>query len=114
MQILLDSNILLRLVNAADPQNQLSWDAVRMLHLKNEQLCLVPQNVYEFWSASTRPLLNNGLGLTVAQVQSEIGKFKRLFILLDDTPHVFPQWEKLVAQHSIVGKNAHDTRLVAS
>jgi predicted nucleic acid-binding protein len=114
MQFLVDSNILLRLVNSGDPQYQLAWDATRKLHLRNDDLCVMPQNIYEFWSAGTRPIANNGLGLTSAQARSEVGKLRNHFVLLDDSPAVYPEWEKLVIQHSIVGKNVHDTRLVAA
>jgi hypothetical protein len=37
-----------------------------------------------------------------------------VFGWLDETPAVFIEWEKLVSLHAIVGKNAHDTRLVAA
>jgi predicted nucleic acid-binding protein len=114
MQILVDSNILLRLVNSADPQNQLAWDATRKLHSQNDDLRVVPQNIYEFWSAATRPIANNGLGLTSAQAQSEVGRFRIHFVQLDDSPAIYPQWEILVTQYAIVGKNVHDTRLVAA
>lgn len=114
MQILVDSNILLRLVNAADPQFQLAWDAARKLHLRQDQLCVVPQNIYEFWSVGTRPANMNGLGLTAVTVQTEIGKLRSFFHRLEETPAVFVEWEKLVVLHSIVGKNVHDTRLVAA
>jgi predicted nucleic acid-binding protein len=36
------------------------------------------------------------------------------FRLLDDTPAILPEWERLVVAHSVLGKNAHDARLVAA
>jgi len=32
---------------------------------------------------------------------------------LDDAPAIYPQWEKLVTQHAVAGKNTHDARLAA-
>jgi hypothetical protein len=39
---------------------------------------------------------------------------KQLFTLLPDTATLFPEWERLVTQYQVVGKNAHDARLVAA
>jgi predicted nucleic acid-binding protein len=33
---------------------------------------------------------------------------------LPDTPALFPEWERLVVQHSVSGKNTHDARIVAA
>ncbi len=114
MKILVDSNILLRLAHTTDPQHQVAMDATTGLLHKKEDLFMVPQNLYEFWAVATRPLGVNGLGFTVLQVQNEIGKLRRILILLDETPHVYGQWENLVGAHAVVGKNAHDTHLVAA
>jgi predicted nucleic acid-binding protein len=73
----------------------------------------VPQNLYEFWVVCTRPVAQNGLGLSPAEPQAELTRLKALFVLLDETPAVYPQWEQLVARHQVSGKNAHDARLVA-
>ena len=114
MNILVDSNILIRLTNAADPQHLLAADAADKLELGGNNLCIVPQNVYEFWSVATRPIANKGLGLSVVEVQSEVARFQRLFIFFEDRPAIFTTWENLVALHAIIGKNAHDARLVAA
>jgi len=74
----------------------------------------VPQNFYEFWVVATRPTSQNGLGFAPAQAQAELARLKAVFIFIDDTPAVFPQWERLVVQHQVSGKNAHDARLVAA
>jgi predicted nucleic acid-binding protein len=41
-------------------------------------------------------------------------RLKSIFPILFDTPPVFGTWEVLVTAHQIVGKNAHDARLVAA
>jgi predicted nucleic acid-binding protein len=81
---------------------------------EQHQLCTVPQNFYELWVVATRPTSANGLGFLPARVSQEIARLKQVFIFLDDTPAVYSEWEALVALHSIVGKSAHDTRLVAA
>ena len=114
MRILVDSNLLLRLTNAADPQFQLARDAVTKLLQRSDNLCLVPQCIYEFWVVATRPVVVNGLGFTPAHAQSEIAAIKKSYFLLDETPQFFLAWEVLIAAHAIIGKNSHDTRLVAA
>ncbi len=114
MKILVDSNILLRVANASDSQHRLAKDAVAKLLRRQDNLCMVPQAIYEFWVVATRPVSVNGLGFGVAHVQGEIVKLKQLFVLLKETDAFYPEWEALVSSHWVVGKNAHDTRYVAA
>ena len=84
-----------------------------MLLGRSETLCLTSQNLIEFWAVATRPIAANGLGWTVAETMQEIAELKSFFILQPDTPVVFAEWEKLVAQYQVIGKQVHDARLVA-
>ena len=113
MKFLLDTNILVRLAHRTDSQHKLAWDAAIKLFLANAELFIVPQNVYEFWSVSTRPTQLNGLGLTASQATIEITRLRTFFDLLLETPDFFAEWGNW-CPHSIIGKNAHDTRLVAA
>ncbi len=114
MSTLLDTNLLSRSAQPLHPMHQQAVDAIAALRLQGEDLCLVPQNFYEFWVVCTRPVAQNGLGLTPAEAQAEITKLKSLFTVLDDTPAIFAEWEQLVVAHQVSGKNAHDARLVAA
>jgi|SRR5579884_820591 len=114
MKTLVDTNILAR---AAEPTHLLyrfAVDSVAELRRQGEIVCLVPQNLYEFWVVCTRPAGQNGLGMSFAAAQTELARIKTLFTLLEDTSDIFPQWEQLVLQYQIQGKNAHDARLVAA
>jgi predicted nucleic acid-binding protein len=114
MKILLDTNILARLAEPGTPANKTAVDALANLRTQAHELCLVPQNYYEFWVVSTRPLVQNGRGRTPDEVIAEIAVVKPLFKLLPDTPAIFPQWEGLVTTYKVSGKPAHDARLVAA
>lgn len=114
MRILVDSNIVLRLLHHASPQHQIAFDATEKIRLATHRLCLAPQNIYEVWSVATRPTTVNGLGFSNSQIQTEVSNMKSHYDLLEETPSVFSEWEKLVALHAILGKNVHDTRLVAA
>jgi len=114
MSTLTDTNILTRSAQPRHPMHRAAVDAVAALRQQGEGLYLAPQNLYEFWVVCTRPIGENGLGMAPAEAQDEIAKLKQLFALLEDTPALFPSWERLVVQHQVRGKNAHDARLVAA
>ncbi|HEV3449383.1 MAG TPA: type II toxin-antitoxin system VapC family toxin [Gemmataceae bacterium] len=114
MSTLVDTSILTRAVYKADPQHQLAVDSVDSLRKQNEQLCVVPQNFYELWVVCTRPIAQNGLGMSPAQVEAEIVQLECLFITLDDIAAIFPEWRRIVNQYKVSGKNGHDARLVAA
>jgi predicted nucleic acid-binding protein len=52
--ILLDTNLLGRLTDSADPLSEAARQAVHTLLAKGERLIIVPQNLYEFWAVATR------------------------------------------------------------
>lgn len=114
MAVLVDSNILVYIANPQSPLYQQVRDAIDLLFQRGETLCIIPQNLVEFWAVATRPIQNNGLGLTPAQAQAELARAKSFFRLLDDDSKIFLEWERLVIQHSVVGKNAHDARIAAA
>ncbi len=66
--ILVDTNILLRSLHPQHPHYGPTKSALKLLRLRNETLCVAPQNLVEFWGVATRPLNENGLGMTVARV----------------------------------------------
>ena|SRR5579871_6258093 len=114
MSVLVDTNILLRAIQPASPLQQVTLDALAVLEALGEQLCLVPQNLYEFWVAGTRPAAQSGLALSALEAEHEITQICRRFQLRDDPPQLYGQWLSLVSPQQIIGKNAHDARLVAA
>jgi predicted nucleic acid-binding protein len=114
MSYLVDTNVLLRLVQKNHPMRLDARRALAALRKQGEELCIIPQNLIEFYAVATRDLVDNGLGLTVNEAAREIGKLKRIFKLRPDSQAIFIEWEQLVAQYQVIGKKAHDTRLVAA
>jgi predicted nucleic acid-binding protein len=112
--ILLDTNILLRFASAADPAFGTVDTVLNLLNARGEVLCVVPQNIYEFWATATRPIASNGLGLSVPECEIEVARIKRLFRLLPDLSNLFAVWESLVVAHLCSGHVSHDARLVAA
>jgi predicted nucleic acid-binding protein len=114
MNILLDTNILGRMLQVGHVQHQAAVDAVAALVARGDSPRLVPQVLYELWVVATRPVANNGLGLTAAEAGTELSRLQHLFPILPDSPAIFPEWEPLVLTYSVLGKPAHDAKLVAA
>ena len=113
MATLVDTNILLRVLNPNDPQYDAAANALAKLKIRNETLCIVPQNLIEFWAVATRPLDKNGLGMTTAEAESEITSIRQFFRLLPYTTEVLEAWQRLVVRHGVLGKQSHDAHLAA-
>ena len=114
MKYLVDTNILLRLVQKNSPMHLDTQRAILKLKKQGEFLCIIPQNIIEFWAVATRPLDKNGLGLSITQAEEESEKLKKIFILELDTPQIFTGWESLVIKYQVMGKQVHDARLAAA
>lgn len=118
MLFLLDANILIYGANPASPFFAECKRATNALTLRGDSPCLVPQSLYEFWTVATRapnpqsPF--SGLGITPARAHAEILALKKMLPLLPDNPGILPVWERLVSQHAVTGKDAHDARYVAA
>lgn len=113
MAVLVDTNILLRLLQPHHPHCTLAEQALTTLRSKNETLHLTTQNLFEFWTVVTRTVSGNGLGFTTDQALGELNVLKRLFVLLPEEP-LLDEWERLVRSYRVSGRNAHDARLVAA
>ena len=114
MKVLLDTNLLLRAAEPAHPQHPWATHAIGQLLRRNDQPCIVPQVVYEFWVAATRPTSQNGLGFTTAAVAAEVERIENVCVMLEDQTGLYAAWKQLVAAHDVKGKPAHDARLVAA
>lgn len=52
--------------------------------------------------------------MSCAWAAAQIARMKRFFAVLAENADVQPEWERLVAEHSVSGKKVHDARLVAT
>jgi predicted nucleic acid-binding protein len=113
MAVLVDTNILLRMLQPHTAQATIANRALDVLRARNEELHIAAQNLVEFWAVATRPAIVNGIGLTTEQAIREVNALKQLFTLLPELP-LQSEWERLVATYLVAGKNSHDARLVAA
>lgn len=114
MRYLVDSNVLLRLLQRNDPQHSTIRQVVRALLARGDELCCAPQNIVELWNVSTRPATaRGGFGLTTAETDRRVRLIERVFTILEDTPTVYQEWRRLVVSYSVMGVQVHDARIVA-
>ena len=64
MSVLVDTNLLARIADPTHPKNAMAADAVARILDEGERVHILPQNAYEFWVVATRPVINNGLGMS--------------------------------------------------
>jgi predicted nucleic acid-binding protein len=110
-----DTNILLRMAQPSHPMYEQALQAVERLLERGEQVCIVPQNITEFWNVATRREGSaNGLGMTVAEAHEEVRRISTFLTLLPDTERIYPEWLDLVVTHSVSDIDVYDARLVAA
>jgi predicted nucleic acid-binding protein len=114
VDILTDTNILLRRLHRANPQHRQTREAITKLTKNGNRLCVTSQNLIELWAVCTRPIENNGLGLTAEQTERVLARIEPSVFRLPDSDAVYPEWRRLVALHGVCGKTTHDARLVAA
>jgi hypothetical protein len=92
------------------PLYALADGSIAVLQSQNKKLYLTPQNLIDLWTVATRPVDVNDLGTRTAVTRLEIEPLERFFTVLPETPEIYPAWKRLVIQHQVVGKPAHDAR----
>jgi predicted nucleic acid-binding protein len=112
--VLIDTSTLLRTLQPSHPQRETARVAIKALTARGRDLHIIPQILVELWVVATRPVAQNGLGLSTTEAAGELMRLKSMFPLLPDTPAIYPVWESLVIQYRVSGKSAHDARLVAA
>jgi predicted nucleic acid-binding protein len=114
MALLLDANILCRLARSDDPQHGETRQAIEHCLQRQEELLLIPQAYREFWVVATRPRERNGLGMTPNETAEQLKAFEQFTTFTADTPAVHENWRRLVIQHQVSGKDAHDAGYIAA
>ena len=114
MQVLLDSNILIRWLEPDNPDQIVVKAAMDRLMLSNADLCYTSQNLGEFWNTMTRPANRNGYGLSPEEADIRAKDVEALFDLLSDSLAVHQEWRRLLVDYRVSGVQVHDARLVAA
>jgi predicted nucleic acid-binding protein len=117
--ILLDTNLLTRITDRANPHYAAARRAIHTLLAANEQVVIAPQNLYEFWAVATRkrgapPDGQNGLGMATDRAAQWLRFFRRRYTLMPNHEELLDQWHRLVTTLGVTGLRSHDARLVAA
>jgi predicted nucleic acid-binding protein len=114
MATLLDTGILLRLLDKKDALHALVEEAVDLLIARQEDLVITTQNIAELWNVATRPLANNGLALPPTDVAELYDHtIDPMCAVLVETKFLPVVLRRLLIQYNAIGKHVHDVRLVA-
>lgn len=114
MDVLADTNVILRRLHRVHPQHRQARNAITKFSKGTNRVCVTSQNLIELWAVCTRPLENNGFGLTPAQADRVVARVERSVFRLPDSDDIYPEWRRLVVTHGVSGKKTHDARLVAA
>ena len=114
MDVLADTNLILRRLHRAHPQYRLARGAITHFSKNGNCVCVTSQNLIELWAVATRPVENNGYGLTPDQADRVIARVEASLFRLPDSDDVYGEWRRLVVQHRVSGKKTHDARIVAA
>jgi predicted nucleic acid-binding protein len=108
----IDTNLVLSIV---DPQRDRAPAAIALLDSleQSSEACLAPQCLFEAWVVLTRPSHENAYGFSPDVAYQWMTKLQDRFSLLPDPSNLVDIWQKLCRDHGIVGKRAHDARIVA-
>ena len=112
MSYLVDTSIIMRTIHIGSSQQISAINALAELRKQGETLCVVPQNLIEFWAVATRTVSANGLGLSIEE--TEVAQIKLHFVLKTEDETIFENWENLVKDYRVSGKTTHDARIVAA
>jgi len=114
MQVLVDTGILLRLLDRADPHHVDIRLAFRILRNRTDIPVTSAQNIAEFWNVCTRPAsTRGGYGLSVEETDHRVRVIERLFPVLSESAGAYTLWRRLVVANGVQGVQVHDARLVA-
>jgi predicted nucleic acid-binding protein len=111
---LIDSNILLRISRRDDRDYPIVAHALERLLRGDAALYYTHQNIAEFWNVWTRPVRNNGFGLTGETAAREIMKFESMMEFAADSGAIYGKWRQIVRDYAVTGVQVHDARLVAA
>ncbi len=111
---LLDTNILVRQADSADPQRAVVLNALKTLRADGSVFVSTVQTLMEFWVVATRPAPKNGLGLSPADAQQVLALFEKLYPPLPEEIGLYQEWRRLIFAYGAQGKTAHDARFVAA
>ena len=114
MDLLVDTGVLLRILDRRDARHPAAVAALRHLRLRGHRLATATQNLREFWNATTRPPgARGGYGRSPQQARLRLAAPERMFDILGESRTSHERWRTLCIDLQISGKQVHDANLAA-
>lgn len=113
MRFLIDTNVLLRWADNKALEHIQCIEAVEYLAEASYILYVCAQVMIESYVVASRSIENNGLGLTVAETRQFLNDIVESFPCLPEPSDIGRQWYSLMMKYTVIGKQAHDARIVA-
>jgi predicted nucleic acid-binding protein len=111
---LVDTNVLLRLVQPDSPEHTTIRQCVDLLWAEGAELFYTSQNLAEFWNVCTRPADRNGFGFSVFETEERASLIEAKLNLSPDSEATHREWRRIVLAEQVSGIQVHDARLVAA
>ena len=111
---LVDTNILLRLVQPDSPEYGIVRQCTDRLWERGADLFYTSQNLAEFWNVSTRPADRNGFGFSVAETDERAALIEAKFSFAADSEASHQEWRRIVVEANVSGIQVHDARIAAA
>jgi predicted nucleic acid-binding protein len=111
--MLLDTNILLRLLIVDDPNHKLVFDAIDKLEKQGDEIFCTAQSLRELWHVCTRSLSANGLSRSPGETATLIDDIRRRYRVLYENADTSDDWLRIVRSENIVGAACHDANHLA-
>jgi predicted nucleic acid-binding protein len=111
---LVDTNILLRLVQPDSPEYGTIRQCTDRLWERGADLFYTSQNLAEFWNVCTRPADRNGFGFSVAETDERATLIEAKFSFAADSEATHQEWRTIVVAAGVSGIQVHDARMVAA
>jgi predicted nucleic acid-binding protein len=113
MRALVDTNVLLRWSDADSPRHPECVEAVDAAVRSGYKVYACAQVLVEYWVTATRPRDVNGFGLSFSHAEQNVKQVLESFPLLPEVADIGERWQSVVARHRVMGRQAHDARIVA-
>lgn len=104
---LVDTNILLRLVQPDSPEYGTIRQCTDRLWAQGADLFYTSQNMAEFWNVCTRPADRNGFGFSVAETDERATLIEAKFSFAADSEATHQEWRKIVVAAGVSGIQVH-------